>query len=127
MNGNTDELIVLPNVTVKWVSANAPDRYGNYSVTAVLDPEHLEQLEKYNLPIKARDDGTFTYEFRRSVMKRNGSSSKPIKVVDENRNDVTDVPNGAVCDIHFSARPWNVNGNSGTKGYIAFMVVKNSE
>lgn len=123
-----NDLSVLENVTIRWVNYETPDKYGKYSFTCILDPQHVEQLLEQGISNFKEVDGDPAYAFNRNVNKRNGSAAKPIAVFDQDRNRVEGkrISNGTVADVYYTANQWNVNGNSGVKGQVAFISLKES-
>lgn len=108
---------VLKNVTVNWVYANRPDNFGKYSIQAVLNDEHVDQLKKEGVAVKDRD-GKKIYNFTKPVQNRNGEDTKPIGIYQAGSEFDGLVPNGAKANIKYNPKSWSVAGRTGTKAYI---------
>lgn len=135
-------MAILENVRVQWTAIQAPDTTFEHvwQTDAILTKEQADELQKQAKAINAKgikfkktDDGHFTYRFKRSVMKKDGSGENPApkcvgtkKGIDGKLEPFTElVGNDSICNIQYSFYEWsNKFGNGVSADFKGLQVVK---
>ena len=119
---------VLKNVKVEWAKVFEPDTKFTpvYSVDAVLDQQHVKQLQEDGLGDMIKEkDGNKVFRFKKKAISKDGKPLPPPKVVDMKKQPFTELlGNGTVCNIAYEPFDYEFAGRKGkTARLLALQVV----
>ena len=120
----SNEKKVLRDVELNWVFAYRPDQFGQYSVDAICNDEHVAQLAEDGIETKEKN-GNQVYVFKKQTKSKAGEDLLPVHVYDVNGEEFTRVvPNGTIGDVYYTPFKWKAHFGEGVKGRIAYIKLK---
>lgn len=125
--------MILENVEVQWarLGSNAGTKYRSqekeWSINVLLDDDKADKWKKLGTSPKLKEENgvKFVKLTKDCVWKKSGDPKKPPMVVDQFGEEVdpTIIGNGSKCNVQFSVRDWEYQGDKGKSAELVAVQV----
>jgi hypothetical protein len=116
---NEQETYILRDVEIHWPKLD-PQRpseaFGDFTwdVQVQFGEDRLEEIQQLG-KVRELSEGVYATNFKKKAFKKDGTSARPISVVDTHRNpiDPNRIGNGSIANIKLLLRPYEIKDPKG--------------